>query len=189
MYYPLILWLTVVLIENVKDLYLNLPPLIYAILYDRVTTQNQPTSESSWTISRLTPTLSSLTPTFLPPNPTEPTTLLPPLKQIKIALIRRTLTYPLYRTLPLAEKLWTETARVLSGGLRSIIRLFLVTRTMFMEGDWSLYNRVVWEDYIIWLQGAKDRVLAVVGEEMGKVRFELEEIGFGLRRIHEEIEG
>jgi len=59
-----------------------------------------------------------------------------------------------------------------------------------MDGDWSLYSRIVWEDYIVWLQeGAKDRILAVVGEEMGKVQVNLEEIGFGLQDVHEEIEG
>jgi protein SHQ1 len=177
------------LIENVKDVYLNLPSLIYAILYDKVTTLNQPTPESPWTISRLTPTLSSLSPAHLPPTPTEPTSLLPPLKQIKIALLRRTLTYPLYRTLPLSEKVWTETAKVLNGGKRGVMRLFLEARGNFMEGDWSLYSRIVWEDYIIWLQGAKDRVLGVLGEEMLKVHVEVEEIGFGLKAIHEEIEG
>ena len=59
-----------------------------------------------------------------------------------------------------------------------------------MDGEWSLYNRIVWEDYIHWLQGgAKDRILAVVGEEMGKVEVDLEEIGLGLQGIHDEIEG
>jgi len=190
MYFSRFEWLTTVLIENIKDLYLNLPPLISAILYDKVTTQNQPTPESPWTISRLTPTLSSVTPAYLPPKPTEPISHLPPLKQVKIALIRRTLTYPLYRTLPLAEKIWTETARTLKGGRRGVVRLFLATRERFMDGDWSLYSRIVWEDYIVWLQeGAKDRILAVVGEEMGKVQVNLEEIGFGLQDVHEEIEG
>jgi protein SHQ1 len=177
------------LIENVKEVYLNLPPLIYAILYDKVTTFNQPTPESPWTITRLTPTLSSLSAAHLPRTPTEPTSLLAPLKQIKIGLLRRTLTYPLYRTLPLSEKIWTETAKVLNGGKRGVMRLFLEARGVFMEGDWSLYSRIVWEDYIIWLQGAKDRVLGVLGQEMLKVHVEVEEIGFGLKAIHEEIEG
>jgi protein SHQ1 len=182
--------LTRVLIENAKDLYLNLPPLIYAILYDRVTMGNQPTPESPWTISRLTPTLSSLAPVYLLPTTTKPISLLPPLKQIKIALVRRTLTYPLYRTLPLTEKLWNETAHILNGGKRGVIRLFLGARMLFMESeDWSIYNRVVWEDYIIWLQGSKDRVLAVVGKEMEKVVLDLEDIGFGLVSLHDEIEG
>lgn len=57
-----------------------------------------------------------------------------------------------------------------------------------MEGDWSLYSRIVWEDYITWLQAAKDRVLGVLGEEMLKVHVGVEEIGFGLKAIHEELE-
>jgi hypothetical protein len=50
-----------------------------------------------------------------------------------------------------------------------------------------LYDRIVWEDYTVWLQSAKDRVLLEVGEEMAKVRVDVSEIGFGLGGIHEEI--
>jgi protein SHQ1 len=162
--------------------------LIYAILYDKITTLNEPTPESPWTVSRLTPTLSSLSPAHLNPSPTGPTPPLPPLKQIKIAVLRRSLTYPLYRTLPFSEKVWSESATVLKGGKRGVIRLFLEARGIFMEGDWSLYSRIVWEDYITWLQAAKDRVLGVLGEEMLKVHVGVEEIGFGLKAIHEELE-
>src|SRR5438045_2645491 len=120
-----------VLIDNPKDVYLNLPPLLFAILYDKATTLDSPTPESPWTISRLSPSLSSLSPTFLINSP------IPPLKQIKIALIRRTLTYPLYRTTSLAEKIWKDAIQCLKWGKRALIRLLWSAREIFMDGDWG----------------------------------------------------
>jgi protein SHQ1 len=176
--------LTIVLIENAKDVYLNLPPLLFAILYDTITTMSSPTPESPWTISRLSPSLSSLAPVYLSPTPSIPFSHLPPIKQIRIAVYRRVLTYPLYRNLTLADKVWAETIRCVSMGKRAIIRLLTMARTMFMDGgDWSVYSRIIWEDYIIWCQSSKDRVWTVLAEEMGKVEIALEEFGFGLEDI------
>jgi protein SHQ1 len=176
----------IVLIENPKDIYLNLPPLLFAILYDKITTMSAPTPESPWTISRLSPSLSSLAPVYLSPTASIAFSNLPPLSQIKIALYRRVLTYPLYRNLSLADKAWTETIRCLTMGKRAIIRLLILARTMFMDGgDWSVYSRIIWEDYIIWCQGSKDRVLTVLAEEMEKVKVTSDGLGFGL----DDVEG
>jgi protein SHQ1 len=176
-----------VLIDNLKDVYLNLPPLLFAILYDKVTTLNSATSESPWTISRISPSLSSLSPPYIPPTSSLPSSSYAPLKQIKIALFRRILTYPLYRSLSLAENLWKHTIALLKLGKRGIIRLLLETRTMFMDGDWGVYSRIMWEDYVIWCQGCKERVLLVLADEMEKVEVEVGEIGFGLNEIRGEI--
>jgi len=175
-----------VLIENLKDIYLNLPPLLFAIIYDTVTTLSSPTPESPWTISRLTPSLAPLAPVYLTPS-SLPFSLHPPLKQIKIALFRRLLAYPLYRTPSLAEKIWRETIRCIRMGKRAVIRLLLSARTTFMDGsDWSLYLKVIWEDYIIWSQGSKDSVLQVLGDEMEKITVESDEIGFDLEDLERE---
>jgi protein SHQ1 len=176
----------IVLIENPKDIYLDLPPLLFAILYDKISTMSAPTPESPWTISRLSPSLSSLAPVYLSPTASIAFSKLPPLSQIKIALYRRVLTYPLYRNLSLADKVWTETIRCLTMGKRAIIRLLILARTMFMDGgDWSVYSRIIWEDYIIWCQGSKDRVLAVLAKEMEKVEVTSDGLGFGL----DDVEG
>ena len=71
-------------------------------------------------------------------------------------------------------------------GKRAVIRLLLSARTTFMDGgDWSLYLKVIWEDYIIWTQGSKDSVLQVLAEEMEKITVKSDEIGFDL----EDLEG
>jgi SHQ1 protein len=94
------------------------------------------------------------------------------------------LTYPLYRNYSLAEKIWKETVRYLAGGKRPIIRLLMAARIIFNDGgDWSLYSRIIWEDYIIWAQGCKERVLKVLAEEMQKMNVDVADIGFGLEDL------
>lgn len=49
-----------------------------------------------------------------------------------------------------------------------------------MDGEWSVYNRILWEDYIIWIQFAvKEKVLGVLAGEMEKVgEIGVEDCGF-----------
>jgi hypothetical protein len=53
-------------------------------------------------------------------------------------------------------------------------------------GDWSVFSRIMVEDYIVWVQlGAREKVLQVLASEMEKVKIELGDVGFNL----EEEEG
>ena len=49
-----------------------------------------------------------------------------------------------------------------------------------MGSEYAVFSRIMWEDYIIWVQGCRERVLRVLAEEMGKVVLEDGEIGFDL---------
>jgi protein SHQ1 len=169
-----------VLIDNQKDIYLNLPPLLFAILYDKFTTLGSSTPESPWTISHLSPSLSPLSPLYLPPNTLSPFSSNPPLKQIKLALFRRILTYPLYRHLPLAEKCWKDAAAVIAMGKRAVLRVLWDAREIFLEGDWSVFNRIFWEDFLVWVQTCRESVLGVLARGMDRIEIKFGEIGFGL---------
>lgn len=65
-------------------------------------------------------------------------------------------------------------------GKRAVLRLLWDARNLFMDGDWSVYCRIIWEDYIIWGQGCRDHVLTVLAGEMENIHLELKEIGFEL---------
>jgi hypothetical protein len=90
------------------------------------------------------------------------------------------MTYPLYRNLVLADKVWEQASECLKMGKRALLRLFLDAREICMDGDWSVFNRIMFEDLTIWSQTSKDRVLDILGQEMGKVEVDLKEIGFEL---------
>ena len=88
------------------------------------------------------------------------------------------LTYPLYRSLPLAERLWGLVADILMMGRRAVIRILLTARGI-LEGDWSVFGRIWVEDFIVWGQASFESVLKVLGEEMRKIPpIEMKEIGF-----------
>jgi hypothetical protein len=49
-----------------------------------------------------------------------------------------------------------------------------------MEGDWSVFCRIIWDDYIIWGQGCRNNILSVLAGEMENIHIEVREIGFEL---------
>ena len=65
-------------------------------------------------------------------------------------------------------------------GKRSLVRVLLEAREICMEGEWSVYGRIMIEDYVIWAQGCRERVLEVLAGEMEKVVVDEGELGFDL---------
>ena len=65
-----------------------------------------------------------------------------------------------------------------------MIRVLWGAREIFMDGDWGVFGRIFWEDYIIWGMGCKERVLTVLAQEMEKIVVDFNEIGFELEAIH-----
>ena len=81
-----------------------------------------------------------------------------------------------------------DTIQVLKSGKRPVIRLLYSARMIFMDGgDWSVYSRIMWEDYIIWCQRCREKVLTVLAEEMERIELDLDQIGFGLDEIEREF--
>ena len=60
------------------------------------------------------------------------------------------------------------------------MRALLEAREICMEGEWSVFVRIMFEDYIIWAQGCRERVLEVLAGEMEKIMVEEGELGFDL---------
>lgn len=54
-------------------------------------------------------------------------------------------------------------------------------------GEYGVFLRIVWDDYIIWCQDCKDRVLNVLAEEMERVQLDVKDIGFRLDEIEHEM--
>jgi SHQ1 protein len=117
-----------------------------------------------------------VSPPLYPPYPrhtsglTQPPSSQPthPLKQLKLAIFRDVLTYPLYRHLPLAEKCWKNAGKMLEkcGGCNSDEKTCCFTdfgsQGMLMDVDWSIFNWIMWEDYLIWVQGCRGTVSGVL---------------------------
>lgn len=99
--------------------------LLLSTSYDTRQTLGDPTLESPWTLTALTPLFTSLvTP---PPRWT--------LTDVVRSSYRRMLAFPLYRSWALAEKVRQDVADVLKGGRRSVARTLLGMRRVLLGGE------------------------------------------------------
>lgn len=165
------------LIDNPKNVYLCLVPLIFAYAYDNRTTLGDPTIESCWNIGTLSSTISCLDTNFLA------------IKDIFIACIRRSLAYPLYRNWDLALTCWKDTHAILSLGKRWILRVLLRIRNLFEHHDvYYIYNAIVLNDYAYWIQTANDNVLAALAYQVSECTITKEETNWPLEEIEANVQ-
>lgn len=134
-----------------QSLYLTLISVLFSYAYDCRTTQQDPTSESAWTIAVLTPAFSSLpSSSSLPPSP----------ESILVSSYRRALAFPLYRSWALCERLRLDVSDILAGGRRAVCRALLETRSILTAHDvYYVYAKIWVDDFVVWSQANARYVL------------------------------
>ena len=160
------LYLFLAFVETVSDLatarqtraiYLTLITLLFSYAYDARTTQLEPTPESAWTISNLTPAFTALDPppyedtllTVTNPVRFQPTELISTL----IPSYRRSLAFPLYRSFALAETCRTDVAEFLLNGKRTTIRCLMEMKRILDHHEvYYVYSKIWVDDCCSWLQ-------------------------------------
>lgn len=146
--------------------------LLFSYAYDARTTQGEPTSESPWTIGKLSPVLSCLDMSFST------------IRQIVIACTRRALAYPLYRHWGLVQKCWEDVYCSLRLGKRWILKIFLQIRKIFEWSDtYYLYNKLFLDDYSVWIQMASDSVIRSLAHELHHLEIKKDEINWELEKL------
>ncbi|KAG4303001.1 hypothetical protein PCK1_000667 [Pneumocystis canis] len=154
------------IIDNPKSTYLCILSFLFSYAYDARTTQGEPTSESPWTIGKLSPVLSCLDMSFST------------VRQIVIACTRRALAYPLYRHWELTRKCWEDVYCSLRLGKRWILKIFLQIRKLFERGDtYYLYNKLFLDDYSVWIQTAS------LADELHHLEIKKNEINWELEQL------
>ncbi|QSL66468.1 hypothetical protein MERGE_000848 [Pneumocystis wakefieldiae] len=160
------------IIDNLKSTYLCILSLLFSYAYDARTTQGEPTSESPWTIGKLSPVLSCLDMSFST------------IRQIVIACTRRALAYPLYRHWGLVQKCWEDVYCSLRLGKRWILKIFLQIRKIFEWSDtYYLYNKLFLDDYSVWIQMASDSVIRSLAHELHHLEIKKDEINWELEKL------
>lgn len=142
-----------------RSLYLSLIDILFAYCYDHRTTQGEPTVESCYTISILSPTLSSFEDYFEYPHGTDDSLLFQrpskvlTLREVLVQSAKRTLIYPYLRTWKLVKKIYVDVTKILFLGQRCILKCFLQIHRIFEKSEnYYLLNKLFIEDYCIWLQ-------------------------------------
>lgn len=148
--------------------------ILYCYAYNNRTCFGENTVESNWTISKLSPTLSSLQ-TFSS------------LKEVMIACIRRSLAFPLYRNWKLSLKIIEDVRTILKLGKRFILKCLLDVKYVMEHSEYKFHLvRLYLNDYCVWIQSANWKILVSLRKELGKLKFEKEEMDWFLSDLEKE---
>ena len=162
-----------ILPKNISDasldcLLLGLWDILFAYVYDHLTTDGERTVESAWTISTLSASLSCL-------EDYSDVVLTQSLNghdgeddkdhghhRVSVAVIssfRRVLVYPYIRNLQFAQYCGSQVVDIFSQGPRCILRCLLQTRTILEESElYYLGNKLFLDPYLAWLQRDTDQI-------------------------------
>ena len=147
---------------------MTLLTLLFSYAYESRTTQKDPTPESGWTLSSLTPAFSALDPAPYNSNPSDPNKFdSPELVAIFVACYRRALAFPLYRSFVLVEACRTDVIAFLKNGKRMVLRCLLEMKDILDHHDvYYVYSKIWVDDYSVWIQSAR-QVLSVQRQSFG----------------------
>ena len=174
--------------EERKALGLQLLDMVLAFLYDYRTTSGDPTVESAWTLTTLSPTLSYLE-TYYSLDASS-------LPNVLQTFVRRCLTYPYLRVWALAQQCLHDAHHLVhKGGRRALLRCVLRARKILRRTETHyLLNTLFLDDWCVFLQQpAAEAVVeglkaawAGAGKEGGCGK---EEVGLGLLELEAMLNG
>ena len=148
--------------EQTKSLFLSLVDILYAYAYDHRTTSGDPTCESSWTITMLSPTLSWFE-SYTPPYDD--------VAQVVRWSIRRAIIYPYLRNFHfVSEILVKDVGDIINAGRRVIIRCLLHIQKILDSSEFHyLFNKLYINPYICWLQKISDDAINQFSKEFNQM--------------------
>ena len=150
-------------------LFLGMLDLLFAFVYDHRLTGGDPTCESAWTISIISPALSWLE---------DYDEMVTPI-QVLCYGIRRSLVYPYIRNLDFVLEYVIQDVKhiVCQGGRRMVLKCLIQLRTILGHTTSDTYHyllNTVWlDDYCIWIQNLSDEVFQGYAKTLNR---ELEEV-------------
>ncbi|KAH9001776.1 SHQ1-domain-containing protein [Lactarius akahatsu] len=158
--------------QETRALYLTLVTLLFSYAYDARTTQHDPTPESAWTISALTPAFSALDP---PPYPSGDIDVRE-LAQSLTPSYRRALAFPLYRHAARTPDV------LLACGTRTVLRCLLELRAILDAHEvYYVYSRIWLDDFCRWIQAcASEDSLKRLGQDVGRLNMSKNSLGWDL---------
>ncbi|KAJ3334480.1 Hsp90 cochaperone shq1, partial [Kappamyces sp. JEL0680] len=134
--------------EMLTVVYFGLVDILFAYCFNCRMTEGEDTVESAWNICRLSGTLSAFD----------------SFTSIESALacsLRRCLSFPLYRSFALAEKVHSDLVVLLKLGKRAILKALLHIKQLLSHHDQMfLMDRIYITDYCIWIQTASNKRIA-----------------------------
>ncbi|CCM02849.1 uncharacterized protein FIBRA_04961 [Fibroporia radiculosa] len=169
--------------QQTHDLYLTLLTLLFSYAYETRSTQHDPTPESAWTLSSLTPAFSALDPPpYCGTSSDSAQFTAAELTATFAASYRRALAFPLYRSFALCEICRMDVAALIARGKRVVTRCLLEMKQILDHHEvYYVYGKIWVDDFCVWcLAYASDDVLKGLGDAVSSLRMEKTAIGWDL---------
>ncbi|KAG6821100.1 hypothetical protein H0H93_007259 [Arthromyces matolae] len=169
------------------NLYLTLLTILFSYAYESRTNQRDPTPESAWTLSTLTPAFSALDPpNFVPKSGADVGDFT--MQELELTLAtsyRRSFAFPLYRSFILAEACHKDIAQFLSGGRRSVVRCLLEVKNILDHHEvYYVYSKIWIEDFCVWTQAyASEDILLTLGKQLASLKIPKSSIEWKLETL------
>ncbi len=173
--------------------YLNIIDILFAFIYDCITTEFEHSSESGWTINKLSSTLSNLidfNKNYYSQSKHISFDILNELiKNLIISCYRRLLIYPLYRNFKLCEKVKNNVIEILSKGKFGLTKCFIIIKKIFEKSEPRyLLNTLYINPLLKWIQFySEEKILNILIEVIKNIKIEKDDLKLDLDIVEKEL--
>lgn len=173
--------------------YLNIIDILFAFIYDCITTEYEHSSESGWTINKLSSTLSNLidfNKNFYSQSKIISFDILNELiKNLLISCYRRELIYPLYRNIKLCEKIKMNVIEVLKKGKFGLTKCFISIRKIFEKSEPRyLLNTLHIDPLLKWIQFySEEKIIKILIVKLNEIKIKKEDLKLNLEIVEKEL--
>ena len=157
------------------NIYLNIIDILFGYIYNCLVTEYENSSESGWTINKLSSTLSCLMDFDLnyysQSNEISFNILNETIENLIISSYRRMLIYPLYRNIKICQKVKYIIIKILENGRFCVLKCLLKIKNIFDRNEPRFLHNIIYIDPLIkWIQNyADDKMFEIIKEEMMKI--------------------
>ena len=168
------------------NFYLIVIDILFAYIYNCIITEYENSSESGWTINKLSSVLSCLIDYDLnyysQSKEISFNILYETIDNLLISSYRRILIYPLYRNLKIAEKVKKIVIEILSLGRFSILKCLMKVKMIFDRNEPRFLLNVIYMDPLIkWIQiDAEDEMFGFITEKIKEIKITKEQLKLDL---------
>ena len=165
-------------VDNYKykyNYYLNIIDILFSFIYNCLVTEYENSSESGWTINKLSATLSCLIDFDLnyysQSNEISFDILNETIENLLISNYRRILIYPLYRNIKICHKIQKILIKILNLGRFSILKCLLKIKNIFDRNEPRFLLNIIYIDPLIkWIQNyACDTIFNIIKEQINNI--------------------
>ena len=174
------------------NLYLIIIDILFAYIYNCLITEYENSSESGWTINKLSATLSCLIDFDLnyysQSSEISFNILNETIENLIISSYRRLLIYPLYRNIKICNKVKNIISKILENGRFCVLKCLLKIKNIFDRNEPRFIHNIIYIDPLIkWIQlYANDKIFEIIKKTMIKININKEQLKLDLESFEKD---